>query len=252
MTNKTWKISQNTEKQFWDEYVHLIEDMERNIIRARDFWRPLLFPVKHYMRGFRNGMNTDSLRILDVGCGPYGMLFFVGEEEQIERVSVDPLNPFYMRKYIHFKHRNDVSYFQSVGESLPFKEGSFHIVFCNNSLDHSIYPDKVLMEIRRVLIEGGLLFMTCETHTPLKTITKKIIPMIPVSFIQDVAHPHYFILNQLYKLCLKSKYNVLDIMFRTNKRKRGRIYRILWGSISTFIVCKKPDQEYRLSLENER
>jgi SAM-dependent methyltransferase len=47
----------------------------------------------------------------------------------------------------------------STGESLPFPDESFDIVYSANVLEHSENPERVLMESMRVLRPGGLLHM---------------------------------------------------------------------------------------------
>ena len=47
----------------------------------------------------------------------------------------------------------------SVGESLPFPDESFDIVYSANVLEHTENPEKVLLESLRVLRPGGLLHM---------------------------------------------------------------------------------------------
>lgn len=59
----------------------------------------------------------------------------------IEAVGVDlvPCDPWVIEGDIH---------------NLGFKDGEFDLAFCN-SFDHSLYPDKMLSEMQRVLCVGG-------------------------------------------------------------------------------------------------
>jgi ubiquinone/menaquinone biosynthesis C-methylase UbiE len=52
----------------------------------------------------------------------------------------------------------------AVGESLPFPDESFDIVYSANVLEHTQDPAQVLMESMRVLRKGGLLHMEIPNH----------------------------------------------------------------------------------------
>ena len=48
----------------------------------------------------------------------------------------------------------------AVGDRLPFAASSFTGVVCSEVLEHTPHPERVLADIRRVLAEGGLLYVT--------------------------------------------------------------------------------------------
>lgn len=48
--------------------------------------------------------------------------------------------------------------------NMPFSDNEFDIVFCN-SIDHSLYPEKFVSEVRRVLIPQGLALLFLRFYT---------------------------------------------------------------------------------------
>ncbi len=52
----------------------------------------------------------------------------------------------------------------AVGESLPFADGSFDVVLCDNVVDHAESPKRIVSELARILVPGGLLYFTVNVH----------------------------------------------------------------------------------------
>jgi SAM-dependent methyltransferase len=52
----------------------------------------------------------------------------------------------------------------AAGESLPFHDKSFDIVICDNVVDHAESPARIVRELARVLVPGGLLYFTVNVH----------------------------------------------------------------------------------------
>lgn len=103
-----------------------------------------------------------STRVLDVGSGPHGLVFFFGLEDA---VGVDPLADAYARLFPAWQARARTV--PASGEALPFPDASFDLVLSDNVLDHAPHPAKILDEIARVLRPGGLLYVTVHVHHPL-------------------------------------------------------------------------------------
>lgn len=138
---------------------------ERNIPRVLEYWRrhryldeilALIPPLA-------------GRRVLDVGCGISTVLHFL----EGERYGVDPLADEYLKIY---KYPPGISVRKGEGESLPFPEEHFDLVFCTNALDHVTDVRRTLSEIRRVLRYGGSFVLTVETFQR------------PIH--RDIAHPH--------------------------------------------------------------
>lgn len=89
--------------------------------------------------------------VLDVGCGPQSMPAHI--EPYLDRdftfVGIDPLEGYLPRQF---------SFFQGLGEYLPFCDDLFDQVLFVTSLDHFMDPTKPLMEAKRVVkAEGSIL-----------------------------------------------------------------------------------------------
>ena len=104
---------------------------------------------------------ADDARVLEVGCGSMGLVFFFGARDG---VGVDPLADHYRELFPAWYGR--VRTVAAAGESLPFDDESFDIVLCDNVVDHAEDPRRIVEEICRVLAPGGLLYFTVNVHHP--------------------------------------------------------------------------------------
>jgi ubiquinone/menaquinone biosynthesis C-methylase UbiE len=91
--------------------------------------------------------------ILDVGCGAGAYGKFALKHGASSVVGLD-LN----QKY--FKKQTAEEKVQASGIRLPFKDSSFNVVFMIEVLEHLPSEQKALNEAKRVLKQGGLLFIT--------------------------------------------------------------------------------------------
>ena len=78
---------------------------------------------------------TPDVRVLEVGSGAQGLIFFFGVERG---VGVDPLAQSYAKLFPEWQSR--VTTVAAFGESLPFAQSSFDIVLCDNVVDHAESP----------------------------------------------------------------------------------------------------------------
>jgi len=104
---------------------------------------------------------VDEVRILEVGCGSRGLIFFW--EGGSLRVGIDPLAAHYASL---FPWHRRVSTCAAAGEALPFVSGAFDIVLCDNVIDHAERPGVIVQELARVLRPGGTLYFTVNVHHP--------------------------------------------------------------------------------------
>jgi SAM-dependent methyltransferase len=101
-------------------------------------------------------------RILEVGSGSHGLVFWLGSEHA---VGVDPLAVEY--KSLFPKWQGGAATVAAMGEHLPFDEASFDVVLSDNVIDHAEAPLEIIDEIVRVLKPGGLMYFTVNVHHPI-------------------------------------------------------------------------------------
>lgn len=100
-----------------------------------------------YCQIFKTFINLHRQgRILDIGCGIYGLPYYL-EDCPLELVSA--IEPLEMVRSPRFE------VVQGFAEFLPWKDQSFGTIVCGTSLDHVLCLETSLKEIRRVLRSDG-------------------------------------------------------------------------------------------------
>lgn len=102
----------------------------------------------------------DEARVLEVGSGSEGLIFFFGSKNGI---GVDPLADEYAAM---LPWHSGTKTLKACGEELPFESGGFDVVLCDNVIDHAEDPPKIVEEMVRVLRPGGILYFTVNVHHP--------------------------------------------------------------------------------------
>jgi SAM-dependent methyltransferase len=111
---------------------------------------PHFLPRRALWRAMQRSGGALRGRVLDVGCGvqPYRRLMIaadsvVGLEIDTEKNRLE---------------KNADAFYD--GMTLPFDDGSFDGVLCNQVLEHVFAPDRFVGEIRRVLAADGVLVLS--------------------------------------------------------------------------------------------
>jgi ubiquinone/menaquinone biosynthesis C-methylase UbiE len=140
-------------------------------------------------------ISFDSFRdqsILEVGCGPVGIVFFLDARNN---VGLDPLADQYSQWNGYWGKR--VNLIQAEGENMPLADASFDSVFCINVLDHTFHPSRVLSEINRVLKPRGRLVLHVDLDSPLRKLHKRLKLHAGVLHPQSLTYDS--LLTQLHK-----------------------------------------------------
>lgn len=131
-------------------------------------------------------------KILDVGCGDGALLGLISRKTNASLYGVDSNQA--SLNYAATKVKAKFVFSQA--EKLLFKDKFFDLVIAAEMIEHLLYPEIILAEIKRVLKPGGKLILT----TPVK--------LGPVP--EDKQHVQEFTPEELSKL-LKKYFRTLNI-----------------------------------------
>lgn len=92
--------------------------------------------------------------LLDVGCGPQAVPYYLRNFPVEYIYGIDPLLPF---------EKHPFRFTQAIAEFIPYKDGAFDYIISATSLDHVLLLDKALDEMYRVLKKDGVLLIWAST-----------------------------------------------------------------------------------------
>jgi len=116
--------------------------------------------VRAQLEAFRP-VEKDA-RVLEVGSGAHGLIFYFDPSSLSRGVGVDPLACDYAALFPAWQSRART--IAAAGERLPFADSSFDFALCDNVVDHAEDPARIVREIARVLAPRGLLYFTVNFH----------------------------------------------------------------------------------------
>ncbi len=135
-------------------------------------------------------------RILEIGGAVVERAF--DELDIPPKLVLDPLLPFDRLVGQRDKSCHRVL---GMGERLPLPDKSIDLCWCANTIDHTLSPETVLKEIRRVLVNTGILVSSCHLFPAW---TK---PLLPLFDILDKPHPYHFTITQ-FRTSLKQNFDI--------------------------------------------
>ena len=205
-------------------------------------------------------------KILDLGCGR-GDFLLECHKEGLDIVGID-INPEYIRISEEKLKKNGFkpNIIHGKGEKLSFNDNHFDFVNCVEVLEHTQYPEKVLMECYRVLKNDGQTFITIHNRFGAKDAHYRLwfLNWMPRFFgktyirtmkkykdpgkfldIQDINKMHYYTYRKFNKIVKQLGFEILD----TKKKQLNNPEMILNEKNRKFIVFfKKIKLDFILNL----
>ncbi|MCI0409505.1 MAG: class I SAM-dependent methyltransferase, partial [Acidobacteria bacterium] len=142
-----WSKAQAYERAYWEgEAVRI----RHGVVDSPDGWyRWKAQQMEKHLAGLLPEEQRRNAKVLEVGCGPVGIVSLLGWGE---RHALDPLDDFYRSQEVFSKYRDPAVHFQKgMGERLPFEDDGFDLIILENVLDHVHQADRMLQEVSRVL-----------------------------------------------------------------------------------------------------
>ena len=121
--------------------------------------------LRHFQQRVINVMIPEpDNRILDVGCGTGWAVTRLGQMLARGRAcGIDLSSAMITRARLNATDLPNVKFEQGDAENIPYENEQFDVVMCTNSFHHYPNPVKALREFRRVLKDGGAVYIldTC-------------------------------------------------------------------------------------------
>lgn len=91
-----------------------------------------------------------KLKILEIGAGAKIIADFL--PKNITYHTMDNSGHFWKQEYTYNHNLNE--------EKMPIQNNSYDIIICNETLEHVLYPEKVLEEIKRIAKDDSIFFFS--------------------------------------------------------------------------------------------
>ena len=193
---------------------------------------------------------TADARVIEVGSGAHGLIFYFGSQHGI---GVDPLAVSYRNLFPRWQCCAPTV--AAVGESLPFPEHSFDVVICDNVVDHAESPVRIVRELARILVPGGLLYFTVNVHHPVYAVAAGVhsswravgVPYEVGPFADHTTHLTVKAAERLFEglplRILSAKSNVDEARARARKQQArhvgDRLKRVFFKNALYEVVARK-------------
>jgi SAM-dependent methyltransferase len=156
-------------------------------------------------------INRTEGKVLDVGSADGTMTEFILRQTGADLViGVEALASSVDYAQKRFSRNKKLQFFQVDAERLPFKRGEFDMVYCMDTIEHFLDPEKALKEMRRVLKKDGQLVILVHTNSLLFR-TLWLVWENSRGWIWKGTHISDFSRNELEKLIKKAGFQIRSI-----------------------------------------
>lgn len=184
ISQERWKRAQAYEQGYWQGVAKNAADGSYEQIAFYE-WRADQLSRRLRAVGVESLLDGSG-RVLEMGSGPVGVVGFLPASE---KVAVDPLNEYYeSNPHLTELRQPEVRYITSPGERVPLESASYDLVIMENCIDHVHDVGAVMGEIRRLLVDGGILYVTVNARSRWGYWVHRALARLSL----DPGHPHTF------------------------------------------------------------
>ena len=235
VSKNIWHIAQESELIFWDEkryeparLVGAIHDKYVLFTKIKTIYPQILTEPQ------------VKRKALEIGIGPLclGVVSLLEPAEKWEITGIDPLPrmalpklPSYLEAFFSELYKKNMTYVQTPAEEFDNPINSFDLVICDNVLEHTFNPHKIINNIYNLLKPGGFLVLRENTLSHVSKWRKIIIG----GKYHDKAHPVFFTYGELIDIIRDYHY---DIKYMRNDRYET-LKRICGKSRRIILFCMK-------------
>jgi SAM-dependent methyltransferase len=224
MEKSRWMAAQENELAIWQQTVGDSADVLAEIAEAAALFR----------FGRNHGLAADAA-VLELGIGPMG-IGWAAFAAAGRAVGVDPLPQLAVatgdsevdRFVAHLQGQAEFLQADATRQ-LPFDDGSFDLIVCDNVVDHAQDPRAILTEGRRIVRPDGRLLFGVNVFSTIgrlkwRHVTRRLHPREP----NVLCHPHSFLEGDLGALLSSAGWKITtgDDHRRLRQRLIGGAYRV--------------------------
>lgn len=163
-----WRIGALDEVAFWDDHIKQHYASPDGVAPSADgrFRTDPQAALQPELARLLADVVEPTVRILDVGCGPFPRVGKKLDGRQLELTAVDPLTSQYERLYKKHRVHPPVLPISGDGETLTtlFPRDHFHLAHANNCLDHGYDPVQAVTQMLEVVRPGGHVYLRHEAN----------------------------------------------------------------------------------------
>ncbi len=122
---------------------------------------------------------TPETKVLEIGCGA-GLFCFelASKANLVVGVDIARFVLTFADTVRYVLGKDNVVFSNGDAEHLSFRENMFDLVICSEVMEHVLFPEAVLAEIRRVLKDSGTLILTTPTAFSLSDLSMRMLHVI--------------------------------------------------------------------------
>jgi len=113
-------------------------------------------------------------KILDIGCGSGTFAKELATKYKQSKITGADASAAVIGFARKGNNQKNLGFVTAPAEKLPFKSSSFDVVIISHLIEHLKNPEKALKEIRRVLKDGGKMFLTTPNYFSLWPLAEKV------------------------------------------------------------------------------